>query len=97
MSVGMAYRMKGRVVLRRIGEDRLLVPVSGDAARQNCVFPINETGEFIWERLAQGQPVEDVARALADAFDVAAAQAQDDCRRFLDDLLAQQLLEREKA
>ncbi len=87
------YRMKGRVVLRRIGEDRLLVPVSGGVARENCVFPVNATGEFIWQRLSKGEGLEQVAQAMAGAFDVPLEQARSDCRRFAGELVAQQLLE----
>lgn len=88
------YRMNGRVVLRRIGEDRLLVPVSGDVARENCVFPINETGEFMWARLAKGMPPEEVAQALVRTFAVDAETAGTDCRGFVAALVAQRLLER---
>jgi hypothetical protein len=87
------YRMKGRVALRRIGTDCLLVPVSGEAARENCVFPVNDTGEFIWERLVQGQPVEAVARQVAAEFAVPEAAALADCRAFAGELVAQRLLE----
>ena len=85
--------MKGRVVLRRIGEDRLLVPVSGDVARENAVFPINETGEFIWNCLAQGKTLEETAAALANGFAVTLEEARSDCREFADDLLARGLME----
>ena len=87
-------RMKGKVVLRRIGEDRLLVPVSGDAARACCVFPINETGEYIWDCLSKGHSVEATAVALAAEFDVDLPEALTDCRAFAEDLLAQRLLEK---
>jgi len=87
------YRMKGKVVLRRMGEDRLLVPVSGSAAQENCVFPLNETGVFIWERLSVSQPMEEVAQALAQAFAVSVEDARADCREYADALLTQQLLE----
>lgn len=93
MNTSSTYRIKGRVVLRRIGEDRLLVPASGDAARENCVFPINETGEFIWEHMAKGLPLDQVAQALAAAFEVSPAEALSDCRQFAGDLLVQGLLE----
>ena len=94
MSESTTYRMKGRVVLRRIGEDRLLVPVSGDVARESCVFPLNETGEFIWERLSIGRPVEEAARALAETFEVSLDAARADCREYVRELVAQQLLEK---
>lgn len=93
MNVQTTYRMKGRVVLRRIGTDRLLVPVSGNAARENCVFPLNETGEFIWERLSLGTPLGATAHDLAGAFAVSPEAALADCREFAGNLVEQQLLE----
>ncbi len=93
MMDGQAYRMKGRVVLRRIGPDRLLVPVSGAVALDNCVFPLNDTGEFIWGRLTQGHSLDEVARAMAEAFEVSLSEALADCRDYADELVAQQLLE----
>ena len=93
MILNTTYRMKGRVVLRRIGEDRLLVPVSGGVAHENCVFPLNETGEFIWERLSKGMPVAETVRALAEAFAVAPELALADCREYAGELVSQQLLE----
>ena len=85
--------MKGRVVLRRIGEDHLLVPVSGDAARENCVFPLNETGEFLWARFSRGVPLAEVARAVAGEFTVSFDAALADCREYAEALVAQRLLE----
>ena len=87
------FRMKGRVVLRRIGEDRLLVPVSGGAARENCVFPLNETGEFIWNYLTQGRTLDETAAAVVAAFAVAAEEAESDCRGFAEKLVSHGLLE----
>ncbi len=87
------YRMIGKVVLRRIGEDRLLVPVLGAVAREGCVFPVNATGEFIWTGLAKGQTLEETAAAVAAEFAVAPDAARADCREFADKLVAQRLLE----
>ena len=68
MTAAATYRVQGRVVLRRIGEDRLLVPVSGGVARENCVFPINETGEFIWDCLRKGRTLDETAAAIGASF-----------------------------
>lgn len=92
MNGSTTYRMKGRVVLRRIGADRLLVPVAGDAARENSVFPVNETGEFIWAGLTQGRTLDETAAAVAAEFAVAPAAARADCREFAARLLAQGLI-----
>ena len=93
MTAPKTYRIPGRVVLRRIGEDRLLVPVSGGAARENCVFPINETGAFIWESLTKGRPLDETAASVAAEFAVAPEEARADCREFAARLLAQGLIE----
>ena len=87
------YRMKGKVVMRRIGEDRLLVPVSGEAARANSVFPVNETGEFLWSRLAEGRTLGAAAAGLAAAFAVEIESALADARAFAAELMELGLLE----
>ena len=92
MSAGTMYRPVGRVVVRRIGPDRLLVPVSGLAAQGNAVFPINETGEFLWSRLAQGITPEQAAAELAAEFAVESAAALADAVEFAAQLVAARLL-----
>ena len=92
MTAAASFRIQGRVVLRRIGEDRLLVPVSGGVARENCVFPLNESGEFIWNCLAKGRTLDETATALAAEFAVAPEAALSDCREFAGRLLSQGLI-----
>ena len=92
MNDAATFKVMGKVVMRRIGADRLLVPVSGDVAREGCVFPINATGEFIWNALAGGRTLAATAAALAAEFDVAPDAALADCREFAGGLLAQRLL-----
>jgi len=87
------YRPVGRLVVRRIGKDNLLVPVSGAVARTNAVFPMNETGLFIWEHLSTGKSLEQTVRDLAAAFAVTMETAEADCRDYLRKLLDEQLLE----
>ena len=94
MEPAATYRMKGRVVLRRIGEDRLLVPVSGGVARENCVFPINETGEFIWNGLVAGKTLDQIAQAVAAEFSVPPGTALEDCGTLAAELAGHGLLER---
>ncbi len=89
----MTYRATGRMVLRRIGKDQLLVPVSGEIARTNAVFPVNQTGAFIWEHLTKGETPGSTAERLAASFDVPVGQAGDDVTAFVKRLLAERLLE----
>ena len=87
------YRAAGRVVTRRIGSDSLLVPVSGVAAGENAVFPVNEVGLFIWNQLVEGHDVQETVAALVRSFDVDTEEARADCEDYLRRLLEANLLE----
>ena len=84
------FQPRGRVVLRRIGVDLLLVPVNGPAAGGR-VYPINETARLIWEGLAAGETVKRTAQRLSAQYPVAETEALADClacaRSFLDESL----------
>ena len=86
------YCPTGRVVTRRIGEDHLLVPVSGGVAGENVVFPLNETGLFVWESVSVGKTVGETAQEMTEAFDVSLDMAQQDCAQMVQALLDQKLL-----
>jgi hypothetical protein len=87
------YRPSGRVVTRRIGTDNLLVPVSGGVAKENAVFPVNETGLFVWERLSGGKTVSDTAQQVTEQFAVDLSVALADCNELLLRLIDEKLLE----
>ena len=52
-------------------------------------FTLNETGVFVWKRLSQGAgSAETLARAVLAEFEVDEAQAGDDLRTLLSDLVS---------
>ena len=87
------YRPAGRVVTRRIGADNLLVPVSGGTAHENAVFPVNDTGLFVWEQLSGGKTIADTAREMTEQFAVELSVALADCNELVRTLMDQKLLE----
>lgn len=93
MEKEVTYQMNGRVVLRHIGEDHLLVPIQGDVAQENCVFPVNETGVFLWKQLISGASPAVAAEALSRTFDVTPETAVSDTQEFVAELLDRQLIE----
>lgn len=93
MAIDKKYRPVGRLVVRRIGKDNLLVPVSGAVAATNAVFPLNDTGLYIWENLIAGKTLEETAAGLCRVFSVSLDTARTDCRAYLDKLLAERLIE----
>ncbi len=86
------YRMKGRVVLRRIGTDTLLVPVSGLAAGGR-VFPVNQTAECIWTCLTQGGTPAEAAGQMVAQYNVEPEEALADCLACVETFCEEQLME----
>jgi hypothetical protein len=55
----------------------------------------NESGVLLWRRLAEGTTREQLVDELVDAFGIEPARAAEDVHRFLHELDARNLLERE--
>jgi hypothetical protein len=71
------------VVAREIDGEIVIVPIVagiGDAA--NDLFTLNETGKAIWKQLDGERTLGDVAKALAQDFDVPLASVQADVLGF---------------
>jgi hypothetical protein len=87
------FRTRGQVVLRTIGTDTLLVPVSGPAA-SGRIYPLNETARLIWTCFAEGGTVVRAISALTARYQVSEAEAAADCeacaRMFLEESLIEE-------
>jgi Coenzyme PQQ synthesis protein D (PqqD) len=55
-------------------------------------FQLNETGLFIWQRLADGHSSAQIVAALMTEYEVSEAQAQASVQRLLADLQQRELL-----
>jgi hypothetical protein len=86
------YKVCGRVVMRKIGEETLLVPISGPASGGR-VYPINETARIIWDGLSEGFDVGQIATRLVGIYDVPAEQAHADCMACAEAMVGEALLE----
>jgi len=86
------FKVSGRVVIRKIGGDTLLVPVSGTAAGGR-VYPVNETAEVVWACLADGGTVRQAAEALVARYDVPQDQALADCGECVQVFVDEALIE----
>ena len=77
-----------QLVEREIRNELLLVPVARSEATLDSLFTLNGTARFIWARAKDGQDEDAIAAALAAEFRVPPAEAADDTRRILDELLS---------
>jgi hypothetical protein len=76
------------IVERKVRGEHLLVPIARSETALDSFFVLNETAQFIWTRAIAGRPEEDIAAALATEFKTTPAEAADDTRRVLDELLS---------
>ena len=86
------YAVCGKVVIRRIGSDTLLVPVSGPAAGGR-VFPVNESALTVWNGLLDGGTVRSAADALVEQYGIEREQALADSRECAERFAGEELLE----
>lgn len=90
---GVTYRPIGRIVVRTIGDEILLVPVSGPPAGAR-VYPVNPSARAIWDSLSAGEPVSRAAERLTERFEVPSMEeALADCESCARAFVAESLLE----
>lgn len=87
----MVLRQSERVASRVIDGRAVLVTLD-----DNRMMVLNATGTFLWER-ADGRSLEDVAREMADAFEVDLGRARSDCHSFVAELARRGALEASSA
>jgi len=83
---------KDQIVGRRIAGETILVPIRGNLADMERIFALNPVGEYIWERLDGIASMETISRDIVAEFDVDAETANRDMRRFIAELIDQDLV-----
>lgn len=53
---------------------------------------LNEPGAMIWQRLCEGQTIEEIADGLCAQFGLEKPEAQEDCGQFISQLIKQHIL-----
>lgn len=76
-------QLKSGFVTRAMGEELVVVPLSGNVAQMNSLFTLNETGKFIWENITEGMTTEKLVALIAAEFDIDAETARIDLAAFL--------------
>ena len=66
-----------------VGGEKMLVPTGASSVRYKGIITLNDTADFIWKKLPEADNSEDIARALADEYDVTYEKALADTEAFL--------------
>jgi len=77
-------KIKTGFVTREVGNELVLVPLTGNVAQMSELFTMNETGRFIWENINDDTTIEVLAEKMVEAFEVSSETARRDICGFLE-------------
>lgn len=80
------YDLKSKFVAREVGDELIIVPLSGNVAQMNELFTLNETARFIWENITENNTVQDLEDLMTASFDIDSTTARNDIEKFLNQL-----------
>jgi hypothetical protein len=81
-----------RVVVRRVGNETLLVPVSSGVGDLDSIYMLSDVGTAVWALLAQPTRVGTIVDAVCNEFDVPRETATRDVEAFIGELAAKKLV-----
>lgn len=73
----------GSVVVRKIKEEYLLIPLASEIAGMDSLYRFNETGAFIWDAIDGKRKISDITAMMAEEFDVDPGEAEKDLLFFI--------------
>lgn len=76
-------KLKKQLVKRNIAGDVILVPVGDSSLTLKGLMTLNETAEFIWDRLADAADAGELAAALCSEYEVEPTEAMTDVEALL--------------
>jgi len=84
MNLKTLQKIKSSFVTREVGQELVLVPLTGNVAQMNELFTMNETGKFIWENIDKDTTVDELAEKMVETFEVSFEIAKKDIVGFLE-------------
>lgn len=83
MDIQTLYTLKPKFVAREVGNELILVPLTGNVAQMSELFTLNETGRFIWENSNETTTSEQMENLLTESFTIDNETAKKDLENFL--------------
>lgn len=91
---GARYQRTDEFVGRTIAGETVLVPIRQQIGDLESILTLNEVATYIWDRLADGPRVAEIAAALEETFEAEAAQIRQDLEELLEQLLSSRAIQR---
>ena len=86
-------KIKDNLILREIAGSWIIVPVAEMVVEFNGLMNLNETGAFLWKKLAEGAEINDLVAGLVSEYDIDEQTARNDITDFISQLQEKGLLE----
>ena len=81
-------KIKKNYVLKTMADEYIVVPVGEEADRIHGIIKLNETGAFLWKRMAgEKTSAEELERILMAEYPVDGDQARKDVSVFIEQLI----------
>jgi len=86
-------KIKENLVLRRIGDEYVIIVPGKESVDLTEVYTLNETSAWIWEQLKNEDfTMEKIVELVLDHYDVDQEMAMNDVKTFLDILIKGKLI-----
>ncbi len=79
-------KIKKNLVKRNIMDEVILVPVENTSLAVKGLITLNETAEFLWDKLPEAEDAAALAALLGEEYEVTPADALRDTEEFLAEL-----------
>lgn len=76
-------KIKDGFMLRRFGDDSIVVAVGEGAEDFNRLITLNEVGSFIYKQLSEDKTLDELAAAIVEAYEVDESVARADAEAFV--------------
>ncbi|WPD23017.1 MAG: PqqD family protein [Candidatus Electrothrix scaldis] len=63
------FRHADNIVTRKVMDETLLVPISGEMASMDSLYSLNDTGAFLWQSFDGKRSLSDIGRKMAEQYD----------------------------
>ncbi|MBQ8850716.1 MAG: PqqD family protein [Clostridia bacterium] len=86
-------KIKNGFVVRSIAGESVVVALGEASKNFNGIIKLNDTGRFLWDKLAEGCEKEELVSAILAEYDIDRATAESDIDRFTETLKGANILE----
>ena len=86
-------KIKSGFIVKEIAGQYVVIALGAASKIFNGIIKLNDSGKFIWDKLAVGAEKDDIVNALLEEYDVNRTVAEADVDKFIDELKGANILE----